>query len=96
MQPGQAERRTHDYYRHGTTSLFAALDVATGKVIGKCHRRYRHQEFLKFLKHLDASIEKTPGLEIQLVMDNYATHKTTAVQRHPDYHVHYAPTSASG
>lgn len=99
MTPGQAERRTHDYYRHGTTSLFAALDIATGKVIGKCHRRHRHQEFLKFLRHLDKTIERRAGQKIHLVMDNYATHKTPAVmrwfQRHPEYHVHFTPTSAS-
>ena len=99
MAPGQAERRTHDYYRHGTTSLFAALDVATGKVVGKCHRRHRHQEFLKFLKHLDKTVARPEGQEIHLVMDNYATHKTPAVkrwfQRHPEYHVHFTPTSAS-
>lgn len=99
MRPGQAERCTHDYFRHGTTSLFAALNVATGEVIGKCHRRHRHQEFLKFLKHLDQTIEKEPGMEIHLVMDNYGTHKTPAVkrwfQRHPEYHVHFTPTGAS-
>lgn len=91
----QPERRTHDYYRHGTTSLFAALDVATGTVIGKCLRKHRQQEFLRFLRHLD----KTPGQEIHLVMDNYATHKTSAVrrwfQRHPEYHVHFTPTISS-
>lgn len=99
MRPGHAERRTHDYFRHGTTSLFAALDVASGKVIGKCHRRHRHQEFLKFLNHLDQTLEKPEAAEIHLVMDNYATHKTPAVkrwfQRHPEYHVHFTPTSAS-
>lgn len=99
MTPGRAERRTHDYYRHGTTSLFAALDIATGKVVGKCHRRHRHQEFLKFLRHLDKTIEKSDGQEVHLVMDNYATHKTPPVmrwfQRHPEYHVHFTPTSAS-
>jgi len=99
LTPGRAERRTHDYYRHGTTSLFAALDVATGQVIGKCHRRHRHQEFLKFLKHVDQTINKQVGQEIHLVMDNYGTHKTPAVmrwfQRHPEYHVHFTPTSAS-
>jgi transposase len=99
LQPGVPQRRTHDYYRHGTTSLFAALDVATGKVIGKCHRRHRHQEFLKFLKHLDKTIEKPPGQEVHLILDNYATHKTPAVRRwfarHPEYHVHFTPTGAS-
>ena len=99
MQPGQPERKTHDYYRHGTTSLFAALDIATGKVIGKCQRRHRHQEFLKFLRYLDKNLDVEPGTEIHIVMDNYATHKTEAVkrwfQRRPHYHVHFTPTSAS-
>jgi transposase len=99
MTPGQAERGTHDYVRHGTTSLFAALDVATGRVIGKCHRRHRHQEFLKFLDHVDASLTKEPGVSVHLVLDNYATHKTPAVKRwflrHPDYHLHFIPTSSS-
>ena len=99
MRPGKSERRTHDYFRHGTTSLFAALDIASGQVIGKCHRRHRHQEFLRFLKHLDRTLEKTPGQEIHLVMDNYGTHKTPAVRRwfhrHPEYHIHFTPTSAS-
>lgn len=99
MEPWQIERHTHDYARHGTTSLFAALNVKTGEVIGRCHQRHRHQEFLKFLKHVDASIEKQPGMEIHLVMDNYATHKTPAVKRwltkRPEYIVHFTPTSAS-
>jgi len=99
LEPWQVERNTHDYARHGTTSLFAALNTKTGEVIGRCHQRHRHQEFLKFLKHVDESIEKTAGLEIHLVMDNYATHKTPAVQRwltrHPEYVVHFTPTSAS-
>lgn len=93
------ERHTHDYARHGTTSLFAALDVATGKVIGSCHRRHRRQEFIKFLNRIDSSIPEEPGVEIHLVMDNYATHKTAEVkrwlQRHPRYQVHFTPTSAS-
>jgi len=99
MQPGTPDRRTHDYYRHGTTSLFAALDVATGAVIGKCLRKHRQQEFLAFLRYLDKTLDKQPGQEIHLVMDNYATHKTAAVRRwflrHPQYHVHFTPTSAS-
>src|SRR3954453_11423721 len=81
MTPGQAERGTHDYVRHGTTSLFAALNVASGQVIGKCHRRHRHQEFVKFLDHLDATLAREPGVSIHIVLDNYATHKTPAVQR---------------
>jgi transposase len=99
MTPGQAERGTHDYVRHGTTSLFAALDVASGQVIGKCHRRHRHQEFVKFLDHLDAALSREPGVSIHIVLDNYATHKTPAVKRwflrHPDYHLHFIPTSSS-
>lgn len=99
MTPGQAERRTHDYVRNGTTSLFAALNVATGEVIGQCHRRHRHQEFLKFLNDLDAKLVREPGMAIHLVLDNYGTHKTAAVKRwflrHPEYHLHFTPTSAS-
>ena len=78
MLPGMPERRTHDYKRHGTTSLFAALDVATGRVIGKCYRRHRAREFLDFLKEIDRSVPE--GLDIHVVMDNYATHKTAAVK----------------
>ena len=99
LRPGQAERRTHDYVRNGTTSLFAALNVATGEVIGKCHRRHRHQEFLKFLNEIDTRVVKEPGTEIHLVLDNYATHKTPAVKRwflrHPEYRLHFTPTSSS-
>ena len=99
MGPGQAERRTHDYVRHGTTSLFAALDVATGKVIGRCHQQHRHQEFIKFLELIDERIPETQGTSIHLVMDNYATHKTPKVKRwfarRPRYHVHFIPTSSS-
>jgi transposase len=99
MTPGQAERHTHDYARNGTTSLFAALNVATGEVIGKCHRRHRHQEFLRFLEEIDAKVLKEPGVEIHLVLDNYATHKTPAVKRwflrHPEYRLHFTPTSGS-
>jgi transposase len=97
MKPGQPERRTHDYYRHGTTSLFAALDIATGKVIGRCHRRHRHQEFLRFLDQIEREVPA--NLEIHLVLDNYGTHKVLKVQRwflaHPRYHLHFTPTSAS-
>jgi len=70
MRPGQAERRTHDYVRHGTTSLFAALDVATGRVIGECHRRHRSREFLRFLDTIDDSV--SADLDIHLILDNYA------------------------
>lgn len=99
MTPGQAERGTHDDVRHGTTSLFSALDVATGKVIGKCYRRHRHQEFLKFLGEIDKAIAFEEGVTIHLVMDNDATHKTPAVKqwltKHPRFEVHFTPTSAS-
>ena len=94
---GIPERRTHDYMRHGTTTLFAALDIATGKVIGRLHRRHRSSEFLKFLRIIDANVPS--NLDIHLVMDNYGTHKTSAIKRwfvrHPRFHVHFTPTSAS-
>jgi putative transposase len=97
MRPGQPERRSHDYYRHGTTSLFAALDVATGKVIGKCYPKHRHQEFLAFLKQIEKEVPE--GLAIHLVMDNYATHKTPKVQswlqKRPHWHLHFIPTHSS-
>lgn len=99
LEPGAAERHTHDYARHGTTSLFAALNVATGEVIGKCHSKHRQQEFVKFLDLIDATVPKEPGVTIHLVMDNYGTHKTPKVkrwlQRHPEYQVHFIPTSSS-
>jgi len=79
MRPGQAERRTHDYTRHGTTSLFAALDVKTGQVIGECHRRHRSAEFRKFLDTIDPAAPAP--LEIHLIMDNYGTHKTAMIRR---------------
>jgi transposase len=97
MGPGQVERRTHDYVRHGTTSLFAALDVATGKVIGECHRRHRSIEFRKFLDTIDASVPEK--LDVHLILDNYGTHKTAAIRRwlvkRPRFHAHFTPTSAS-
>jgi transposase len=97
MRPGQIERRSHDYVRHGTLSLFAALDVATGKVIGKCFARHRSREFLTFLREIDGNVPT--DLDVHLVMDNYATHKTSAIRRwmarHPRWHVHFTPTSAS-
>jgi transposase len=97
MRPGQPERRTHDYKRHGTTSLFAALDVATGKVIGRCYPRHRAREFLSFLRAIDANLPD--GLDVHLVMDNYATHKTPAIRawlaKRPHWHVHLTPTGAS-
>lgn len=99
MAPARTERRTHDYTRHGTTSLFAALNVATGAVIGRCHRRHRSQEFVKFLDHVNATVPKEPGVSVHIVLDNYATHKTAAVKRwflrHPEYHLHFIPTSSS-
>ena len=97
LRPGVPEPQTHDYIRYGTTSLFAALDVATGKIIAACHRRHRHQEFLRFLERIDATI--AADQHVHLVMDNYGTHKVNKVQRwfvkHPNYHVHFTPTSAS-
>ena len=97
MRPGQVERRTHDYARHGTTSLFAALDVATGRVIGECHGRHRAIEFRKFLDTIDAAVPAL--LDVHVVLDNYATHKTAAIHRwfakRPRYHLHFTPTSAS-
>lgn len=97
MRPGQRERRTADYDRHGTTSLFAALDIATGKVIGRCHRRHRAIEFRKFLDHVEANVPA--DLDVHLILDNYATHKAPAVQRwlakRPRFHLHFTPTSGS-
>ena len=94
---GVAERRSHDYVRYGTTTLFAALDLATGKVIGQLHRRHRSSEFLKFLRTIEHSVP--PELDIHLVMDNYGTHKSPTVKawfaRHPRYHLHFTPTSGS-
>ena len=97
LRPGVPERQTHDYIRHGTTSLFAALHVASGRVIGRCHRRHRSQEFLKFLQAVDDQLPAEQ--EVHLVMDNYGTHKTPKAKRwfarHPRYHLHFTPTSAS-
>ncbi len=94
---GYLEGVTHDYIRHGTTTLFAALDIASGQVLTVCKRRHRHQEFLQFLRHIDSRVP--PDLEIHLVVDNYATHKHAKVRRwlaaRPRYHVHYTPTYAS-
>jgi transposase len=99
LLPGRPEKASHDYVRHGTTSLFAALDVATGKVIGACHRRHRHQEFLAFLDRLDATLVRTPGTAVHVVMDNYGTHKHPRVRewfaRHPEFVPHFTPTSSS-
>ena len=97
LRPGQAERRSHDYKRHGTLSLFAALDVATGKVIGECLPRHRAKEFIAFLKKIDRIVAKR--LDLHLVVDNYGTHKTAEVQAwlamHPRFKLHFTPTSCS-
>jgi putative transposase len=97
MGLGYVEGVTHDYVRHGTTTLFAALDIATGQVLTRCKQRHRHQEYLNFLKHVDANVPQ--DLDIHLVVDNYSTHKHAKVKRwlaaHPRYQVHYIPTYAS-
>jgi transposase len=97
MRPGQVERRTHDYVRHGTTSLFAALDMKTGAVIGECHKRHRALEFLKFLDTIDRNVP--PDLDVHMVLDNASTHKTATIKRwlakRPRYHLHFTPTSSS-
>ena len=97
MRPGQAARRSHDYKRHGTTSLFAALEIATGRVIGKCYGRHRAVEFRKFLDEIEAAVPDS--LDVHLVMDNYATHKTPLIRnwlaKRPRWHVHLTPTSSS-
>ena len=97
MQPGQVERRTHDYKRHGTTSLFAALNVKTGTVIGDIQPRHRAIEFRQFLNQIDANVPT--DLEVHIIMDNYSTHKAPTVRawfaKHPRFHVHFTPTYAS-
>ncbi|MEQ4608304.1 IS630 family transposase [Streptomyces cavourensis] len=97
MMPKVPQRVTHDYVRAGTTTLFAALEVATGKVIGSLHRRHRAEEFKKFLIKLDREVPD--GLEVHLVLDNYATHKTPAIKTwllaHPRFHLHFTPTGSS-
>ena len=97
MRPGQVERRSHDYKRHGTTALFAALDIATGRVIGKCFARHRAVEFRRFLDEVEANVPT--DLDVHLVMDNYGTHKAPVVKawllKRPRWHVHFTPTSAS-
>jgi putative transposase len=97
MGLGYVEGVTHDYVRHGTTTLFAALDVATGAVFTECRPRHRHQEFLSFLKRLDACIPW--DLDVHLIVDNYATHKHAKVRtwlaQRPRYHIHYTPTYSS-
>jgi transposase len=97
LRPGQIERRTHDYTRHGTTTLFAALDAKSGEVLGHCQGRHRAKEFRRFLNLVDANVP--PDLDVHLILDNYGTHKAPTIQRwlaaHPRYHVHFTPTSAS-
>jgi transposase len=97
LKKGRAGTMTHDYKRNGTTTLFAALDVATGKVIGSCLKRHRHQEFLRFLREIDRATPKR--LDLHLVIDNYATHKHAKVKawlaKHPRFRLHFTPTSAS-
>ena len=97
MMPGMPERRTHDYLRHGVTTLFAALDVATGQVIGSIHRRHRAAEFKKFLTTLDKQVPA--DLQVHLICDNYSTHKTPAIRTwldaHPRFHMHFTPTYSS-
>jgi len=97
MKKGRAETMTHDYKRHGTTSLFAALNILSGEVIGQCLARHRHQEFLRFLRRLHKGFPN--GEELHLILDNYYTHKTPAVRawlsKHPRFHLHFIPTSSS-
>jgi transposase len=97
LQPGQVERRTHDYKRHGTTSLFAALELKTSRLIGQLHRRHRSVEFRKFLDVIEAQVPAS--LDIHLIMDNYGTHKTATIRKwfakRPRFHVHYTPTYGS-
>src|ERR1700730_106095 len=96
MRPGQAERRAHDYKRNGTTSLFAALDTKTGKIIGQLHRRHRSLEFRKFLDKIEAEVPA--ALDVHLILDNYGTHKTATIKRwllkRSRFHLHFTPTSA--
>ena len=97
MKPGRAGTMTHDYKRNGTTTLFAALDVLSGSVIGQCLPRHRHSEFLTFLRTIDRTVPKR--LQIHLILDNYATHKHPNVKawlaKHPRFHLHFTPTSSS-
>ena len=97
MQPGQVERRTHDYKRHGTTTLFAALNAKTATLVTECHRRHRSAEFRRFLDAIDAAVPK--HLDVHLIMDNYGTHKTALIRnwfaKRPRFHVHFTPTYGS-
>jgi len=97
MRPGQIERRTHDYTRYGTLTLFAALDAASGAIIGRCYPRHRGREFLSFLREIERNVPN--DLDVHLIMDNYATHKTPAIRKwlgsRPRWHVHFTPTASS-
>lgn len=97
MGLGYVEGVTHDYFRHGTTTLFAALDVANGQVLAQCKARHRHQEFLGFLRHIEQAVPK--DLDVHMIVDNYGTHKHARVKawlaRHPRFHLHYTPTYSS-
>ena len=97
LRPGQVERRTHDYRRHGTTSLFAALEVQSGKVLGECHRRHRSIEFRKFLDTIETAVPV--DFDVHLILDNYGTHKTALIRRwlakRSRFHLHFTPTGAS-
>jgi transposase len=97
MRPGQVERRAHDYRRHGTTTLFAALEATSGKVIGEFHRRHRATEFRKFLDTIEGAVPEK--FHVHLILDNYSTHKTPMIHRwlarHPRFHMHFTPTGAS-
>lgn len=97
LAPGVPARQSHDYERHGVTSLFAAMDVASGITISTCYRRHRHQEFLRFLNQIDENLPASG--DVHLIMDNYGTHKVSKVRnwlaRHPRYHAHFTPTSGS-
>jgi transposase len=97
MKPGRAGTMTHDYKRHGTTTLFAAMNVLNGNVIGKCFDRHRHDEFRRFLRLVDTRVPR--GLQIHMILDNYGTHTHPDVQawlaKHPRFHLHFTPTSSS-
>lgn len=101
MRPGKPEGYTPEYYRHGTTSLFAALDVKSGKVLGKCYPRHRAQDFLAFLRKIETHVEEdvASGKDVHLILDNYATHKSATVMKwlvkRPHWHLHFTPTHAS-
>jgi transposase len=99
LRPGRPERQTHDYIRHGTLSLFAAYDTATGRVLGHCHQRHRQQEFLRFLDRIDQAFPDDGKTKLHLIMDNYGTHKTGRVTRwfarRPRFQIHFTPTSSS-